>query len=273
MVNNQRLFWKKFLLAIVPIGFAIFVLLYPGLPERKLDNSVLLLVAIAILIIVLPWERLDSFKAAGVEFTLDKLQIDKAIDDLEILKGKEYINDENLWNLLNRMEPEIRRAMGSRILWIDDNPYSILGERRLFRALKIETVMVTSSDEADRALDSDGDFDLIISDMRSGEDFIQGKTAIPEAVRFIKSLRQVETKRQLSARYSHIPFLLIIIYSGKDYEELLNLTNSIRDSKGAIIIVNGVDRLFEEVLRSLSFVRAEPIKIVLGSEVEDNKQN
>jgi len=270
MISDPKFFWKKLLLAIVPLTFAIFVMM--GLFEREFDNSVLLLVTLALLVVVLPWERLASFKAAGVEFTLDKSQIDKAIGDLEVLKGKDNVNNESLWKLLKRFEPEIKQSRGGRILWIDDSPYNILGERRLLRILGIETVMATSNEGANLALNSDGDFDLIISDMRSGDDFRQGKSSMPEAVQFIKSLRGVEANRQSLARYSHISSRPIIIYSGKDYNELLNLTDSIRGPKSTVLIVKGVERLFEEILRNLSIIRSEPILIKLNSDNNNSKK-
>ena len=83
----NTLFLKKLGIAALPIAFALLAIFYPNLPEQKLDTSILLLILLAILVVVLPWERLTSFKAAGVELELDKPQIDKAISDLEALKG------------------------------------------------------------------------------------------------------------------------------------------------------------------------------------------
>lgn len=264
-MNSNKIFWKKVALASLPIAFVLFALLNPNLPEQKLDNSILFLILLAILIVILPWERLTSLKAAGVELGLDRPQIDKAISDLEVLKGKENIRDEKIRKLIEQLFPQIEQAKGSRILWIDDTPNNILGERRLLRALGIETIMATNSEMAQSYLDTDGDFDLIISDMRSGKNYKKSKNEIIEAVQFIMNLRESETKRRSTDRYSHIPSLPVIFYSGKDYDQLLRLTEPIRRGESVIILVRGVEKLLEEVIRTLSYVHSEPIKIVVGS--------
>lgn len=263
-MSDKNLFWKKFALGVIPLAFAIFAIFYPNLPEQKLDNSILFLVLLAILIIVLPWERLTSLKAAGIEFELDKPLISKAISDLEILKGKENISDEKIRKLLERLTPQIEKIQGSRILWIDDSPNNVFGERRLLRALNIEIVMANSSETAQGYLDVDGDFDLIISDMRRGESTKKSKDDMSEAIWFIKKLRQAETTRSQITRYSHIPSLPVIFYSGKGYKEMLRLTEPIRHEGSLTILATGVEKLFEEVIRVLSYVRAEPIQIIVG---------
>jgi CheY-like chemotaxis protein len=263
-MSNINLFWKKLALAVIPLAFAIFAILYPNLPEQKLDNSILFLVLLVVLIIVLPWERLTSLKAAGIEFELDRPLINKAISDLEVLKGKENINDEKIRKLFERLVSNIEQAKGSRILWIDDSPKNVFGERRLLRALNIETVMANSSEMAQSCLDTDGDFDLIISDMRRGESIKKGRDDMPEGVQFIKRLRETETRRSQISRYSHIPSLPVIFYSGKAYNEMLRLTEPIRQDGSVIILATGVEKLFEEVIRTLSYVRSEPIQIIVG---------
>jgi CheY-like chemotaxis protein len=263
-MKTKRLYGKKLALASLPIAFALFAIFYPNLPAQKLDNSILFLIVLAILVIILPWERLTSLKAAGIEFEIDKPQINKAIGDLEVLKGKENVSDEKLRAQIEYLRPHLEQAQGSRILWIDDTPHNILGERRLLRALGIETVMANSSEMAQAYLDTDGDFDLIISDMRSGETYKQGKTEMPEAVEFIANLRSVEAKRRQIDRYSHIPPLPVIFYSGKSYSRLLQMTTPIRQTNSVVILVQDVEKLFEEVLRTLSYMRSEPIQIIVG---------
>jgi len=267
-MSNKNLFWKKFALAVIPLAFAIFTIFYPNLPEQKLDNSILFLVLLTILVIILPWERLTSLKAAGIEFELDKPLLDKAINDLGILKGKENINDEKLKKLFERLIPQIEQAKGSRILWIDDSPKNVFGERRLLRTLNIETIMAVSSEMAQSYLDTDGDFDLIISDMRSGGTIKKNKDDIPEAVQFIKRLRETETSRSQIARYSNIPSLPVIFYSSKSYSQQLRLTEPIRRDKSVVLFATSVEMLFEDVIGTLANVRSEPIQINVGSTIE-----
>jgi len=267
-MSNKNIFWKKFGLAVIPIAFAIFAILYPNIPGQKLDNSILFLILLAILIIILPWERLTSLKAAGIEFELDKPLIDKAISDLGILKGKENINDEKIRRLFERLIPQIEESKGGRILWIDDAPRNVFGERRLLRALNIETVMADSSELAQKYLDTDGDFDLIVSDMREGEVTKKQKDGMPEAVRFIVKLREMEAKRSQMSRYSNIPSLPVVIYSGQSYNQLRRLTEPIRRDGSIIIISTSTENFFEEVIRVLSDVRSEPIQIIVGSTVD-----
>lgn len=273
-MTSKRLFWMKLGLFILLIGFGLFALLYPNLPEQKLDTSVLFLITLAILVVILPWERLSSFRAAGVELVLDNPQVNKALNDLKALKDKERINDEKLWSQLRQLESEIELARGSRILWIDDTPDNVLGERRLFRALDIETVMAVSSEMAKSILETDGDFDLIISDMRSGENSKQGDKGLPEAVRFIQQVRAAEVKRSQLDRYKHIPSVPVVFYSGKKYAELLYLTQSVRGPKSILHLASGVEMLLTKILETLAYVRSEPIQIVVGStpgEIRDPK--
>lgn len=263
---GRKYLTTKIAIAVIPIAFALYALLSGKLSEPKLDNSVIILVALGVLVLVVPWEKLIGVKVAGVEFALDNQQINKALGDLKVLKSKEHIDNEKVWTLLRRLTPEIEQVKGSRLLWIDDSPDNVLGERRLLRGLNIETVMATSSEMADQLISTDGDFDLIISDLRSGEDYRQGKSKLVEAVRFIMELRASEEKRQKIKRYAHIPSLPVIFYSGKDYERQRYLTESVRDPYTTTILTRGVEKLLLDVIRTLSDVRSKPIRLVVGTD-------
>ena len=263
-MTSKNLFLTKFGLFILLVGLALLILFYQNLPEQELVNAVLILITLAVLVVILPWERLASFKAAGVELSLEKPQVNKALNDLEVFKEREKINDEKIWSQLKRLESEIEQAKGSRILWIDDTPDNVIGERRLFRALGIETVMAVSSEMAESVLKTDGDFDLIISDMRRGENFKQGNESLIEAVRFIKQVREAEAERSRMERYKHIPRKPVVFYSGKDYDELLHLTQPVMGPNSMVVLARGVEMLLTEVLKMLAHVRSEPVEIVVG---------
>ena len=71
----------------------------------------------AVLILVLPWERLKSLKAGAIEVSLDLPQIKGALDGL----GLDRVESEQLRKQLSGLAPEIQRLSGGRIIWIDDN--------------------------------------------------------------------------------------------------------------------------------------------------------
>jgi CheY-like chemotaxis protein len=237
---------------LLPILTILFVLLSD--PETKLDNSVLFLIVLTVLIIILPWERITSLKAAGVEIALDQARVDRAI---ETVKGQgKTIADKNLRALLERLEPQIEQAAGSRILWIDDRPHNVLGERRLFRALGVEIVMAESSQTAREYLRRDGDFDLIISDVRGKEQHP------PEAIRFIQDVRASEDERRQAGNYEHIPLVPVVFYSGHDWKEYDDLIQVLRSEDSCVIWTSGVDRLVQDVLYLLYQIRLEPRRFV-----------
>ena len=128
----------------------------------SIDATFLGLLGAAFLILALPWERLRSLKAGGLEGTLEGPRGQGAISAL----GLDRLEDEQLRARLKAMAPLIGQISGTRVLWIDDKPRKVLGERRLLRALGVDVVAATSSDGAVRELLTDNDFDLIISDVQ-----------------------------------------------------------------------------------------------------------
>jgi CheY-like chemotaxis protein len=254
-MNGRLSFRLRFLAALLLPTIIIFLsLLYRELPEGRLDSTVLLLVVLTIVVLLVPWDQIRSLKAVGVEITLDQAQVDRAI---ETVRGQgKQIADERLRNLLKRLEPQIEQATGSRIMWIDDSPYNVLGERRLLRALRIEIVMAESSDTAREYLRRDGDFDLIISDVR-------GKNQTPpEAIRFIQEVRNSEDKRRQEGKYEHIPLIPVVFYSGHDWKEFYNSIQELRSEESCVLWVSGVEQLVQEVLYLLYHVRLEPRRFV-----------
>jgi len=130
--------------------------------SRRVDKTFLGLVVAAIAVVVFPWERLSSFKAAGVELSLERPEVSAAIKGL----GLDRIEDQELRRQLMRLDREIAELPGSRVLWIDDRPRQLFALRRLLRSLGVETIQVTSSAEADAFLARDNDVDLIVTDIQ-----------------------------------------------------------------------------------------------------------
>ena len=252
--RNQPNFRMRVLVAALLPIIIIFVALYPELLEEGVDNAVLFLVVLVVLILLLPWERITSLKAAGVEIAVDQAKVDRAIETVSG-HGKN-IADENLRNLIKRLEPQIKQAAGSRVLWIDDSPYNVLGERRLLRALGIEIVMAESSRKACRHVRRDGDFDLLISDVR-GKD-----KDPPEAIHFVQKLRELEEKRRREGNYAHFPLIPVVFYSGSDWKAFYAPIQELRSKKSCVEWTSGVAQFIEVVLRLLYHIRLEPSQFV-----------
>jgi CheY-like chemotaxis protein len=255
-MSNELSFRVRFLLAVLlPTIITFLVLLVPDLPEGRLDNSVLLLIVLAVVVLLVPWEQIRSLKAAGVEIGLDRAQVDRAIETVQG-QGKN-VGDKRLRNLLKRLEPQIEQAAGSRILWIDDRPHNVLGERRLLRALGVEIVMAESSETARESLRRDGDFDLLISDVRGKEQ------SPPEAIRFIQEdLRKPEEDRRKAGNYEHIPLVPVVFYSGHDGKEYDKFLQDMQSDESCIVWTSGVEQLVQQVLYLLYQIRLEPLGIV-----------
>jgi CheY-like chemotaxis protein len=122
--------------------------------------------------------------------------------------------------------------------------------------------MATSDDPAQHMLQTDGDFDLIISDVRRGKSDHELRGELPDGVRFIEQLRAVEKERQTTGRYAHIPSIPVIFYSSMELARLRHVTESVRGPDAGISLARGVEMLMTKVLETLSDVRSQPINIV-----------
>jgi CheY-like chemotaxis protein len=190
----------------------------------------------------------NTFKAGGVEISLDKPEV------VAGLKGLNLINDEQLKNNLLRLAPEIEQAQGGRILWIDDRPYKILSERRLLRALSIETTMTTSSDEAESILKKDNDFDLIITDMdREAENVkLNDSEQVHAGVNFIIKLRHNNDDA--------IKSLPVIFYSSYSSEALVRDTRPARELEPEAELSREPKTLLVKTIKLVVERRQQPIK-------------
>src|ERR1700730_11135609 len=140
-MKKQSLLWLKSIFAAIALILALVRWLFFGLVSQRMDSVFFLLIATAFFIFILPWERLSSFKAVGIEISLDKPEVKAALASLDL----KQVEDEELGEKLAGMSSEIEQANGGRILWIDDKPYKLYSEKRLLRALGIQIITVTSS--------------------------------------------------------------------------------------------------------------------------------
>lgn len=272
---------SKFLIAGVLLTLAILRLAFVDGLEERMDRTFLLLLGAAILVIVLPWERLTSLKAAGVEITLDLPPIAGALRSL----GLDRVEDEQLKLELSRLEQEIEQVGGSRLIWIDDQPTHIVGLRRLLRAFGVEIVMATSTLHAEDILRNDNDFDMIVSDVQRNEKaeqvtfswFRENETKIKsdrfgelettdgrkfyklhEGVNFIVRLR---TDTRCDPVIAALP---VLFYAAYDWARLAQFTAIALATSPDTDISNSPMTFVPKAIRMLARARAS--QIVLGGE-------
>jgi len=237
--------------AVLLIALALARIPWFGALGQGVDETFALLVVVAAMLIVVPWDRLSSFKAAGVEVSLDSAAVKGAIESLEI----PAVDLAQLREDLGTIAAQLPSLRGSRILWIDDKPHAILGERRLFRALGAEIVAATTSEAAEATLEENNDFDLIVSDVqRTGESYrLNDGEPIHEGVNFLVKLR--------SHRDPAIRSLPAILYAAYDWERLVKFTRPARELQTEALICNEISGLMKKATTTIAATRARPIKV------------
>lgn len=126
-------------------------------------------------------DYLKSFKGFGVEAGFYRnLESAATIQGVSI----NLYQSDVVWRRITRAAKEIG---GMRILWVDDNPENNYAESRILRKFKVKIKQVRNTQDAIDHLNR-RDFDVIISDMKRGEntaaglelrDFVGSITDIP----------------------------------------------------------------------------------------------
>jgi CheY-like chemotaxis protein len=115
-----------------------------------------------------------GLKAMGVEIFFIKDLMDAA---LELAEKSPQWNIEvppmDKQHAINRAKQHLKVFARAKILWLDDHPENNLNERRMFRQLQAETDTAKNTEEALEMLRG-GQYDLVISDMRRGDDVTAG---------------------------------------------------------------------------------------------------
>jgi CheY-like chemotaxis protein len=248
----------KVLLSVVLVTFAFARIFYYEALGPRMDLVFFSLVLSVFLLWMFPWgefwERLRGVNVGGLGISLQQPDVQAAIGHLsfaeEQLKNSgsslpEEIRDK-LRRQLNPLEGELQTVRKSRVLWIDDEPHSILGERRLLRALGIDVTPAKSSERATEILEEDHDFDLIITDT--------WRCGTREGVNFVVKLRTEETD-------AHIKNLPVIFYAADSWKTIEQATRPAVDLPPAPEISNSVDDLIPKVIRKLSEERRHPITV------------
>lgn len=253
----------------------------------SVDSTTFILAGIAAVVFTFPWQRLAALKAGPFELSLERAQVKGAIDSVagaaakEVMKsggshaqaeGVEDVEREKLETLLSQLASEIERAHGGRILWVDDKPARVVAERRLFRALGIETVMVSSCREAGLILMRDNDFDLVITSLEKGaereaREDIKGEHDF--ALLFIGWLRGKTSSeiKELMGGAVDIPVkdtavknLVVIVYAAYPLSYIRKRIQSLSDLEPAVEGSATPDDLLKRVIRSLADLRSNPIE-------------
>lgn len=216
----------------------------------RMDTMFFVLIGLAFFLHIIPFERLKSFKAGGIEISLELPQVQGAIAGL----GLDQIQDERLRQKLSHLKNELETIRRSRALWIDDRPRNVLGERRLLRALGVEVIPAISSEVAEQILGTDNDFDLIITDVqRKGDSYkLTGGVDIHEGVNFIIKLRTNHPDPIIRS-------MPVMFYAAYDWKRLIKFTRPARESLPEPDASNSVLDFIPKVIKQLANARSSPI--------------
>ena len=251
MSAGARVEAPQLVAAIVLLAIAVTRILWSAFASRT-DAIFLALVAVSLALLLIPLEMIKSLKAGGVELSLDAAHVQGAVASLSLSR----IEDAKLRSRLQVLSHLLPVITGSRLLWIDDFPEKIIGERRLLRALGVTVVPATSSDEAREFLRADKDFDLIVSDVqRIGDTHkLTGGVAIHEGVNFIVWLRNQPDD----------PFareIPVVFYAAYDWSRLVEFTRAARETLPEPGISNSAADFVPKVLLALAQSREMTIRI------------
>jgi CheY-like chemotaxis protein len=243
--------WFKTIISAIAILLAVLRFVFFDTISSRMDSTFLLLVGIAVVIFIIPWEKITTFKGWGVELTLDKPQVKGALEGT----GLTNLKRTPLWEKLSHLESEIENAKGSRVLWIDDHPHEVLSERRVLRALGIDVITASSSMKAEGILEEDDDFDLIISDVqRKGR--LKNQATRYGGIYFIKELRE----KYLDS--PGIKALPVIFYSAYQPDQIEKIKRQVGETfLEEIRFCGSFDTLLPEVITILAKVRSNPVTV------------
>jgi len=256
----------KVVLSLVLVALATTRILYYEALSSRMDLVFLSLFLSVFLLWMLPWQelwdRLRELSVGGVTISLQHPQVQAAIRNISIRGTSEKASEKIRVGLLRRLkslEGELQTVRGSRVLWIDDNPQEILGERRLLRGLGIDITPASSSKEAHDILEKDNDFDLIITDVQrhsTSYDAVDNGVREHGGVNFIVKLREDENER--------VRTLPVVFYGAYPWKELVEHTRRARELQPEPEISDSLIDLIPKVIRRLSEERRNPITVSAG---------
>lgn len=250
MKQDQLTKYQKYAAALLFV-LAIIRLFNIGDLNSLMDNTFLVLLFVSVLLFLIPLEKISSLKAGGVEIELFEHKIKNAIGGLKI----EKIENEKLYEVLLKQREVIESIRGSRILWIDDTPRSVLGERRILRALGLEIHSANNKQAALDILYRDIDFDLIISDIQWLNDPDNSKTAFYGGIDLAREIK-------LKFKKEPISFIKTLFYTSYTIEQIETIQAQ-TDFKSIdnISLCFTVEELLLTVIQCLNEINMKPIKV------------
>ncbi len=239
----------KIIVAILLLVVAIARMIFFNYLSSRIDNVFLIIIFAAILILILPLEKISKLKIGDIEVNLEQPPIKAAINSL----GLDRIQNKKLYDRLLSYKNDLKSIVGSKVLWIDDKPQSVYNERRLLRSLGILIISVNSSEKAEELFTSDYDYDLIISDVqRTGVSYkFNNGIDIHEGVNFIYKIK--------SSSNEVIKNIPVIYFAAYDLPRLKEFTRPVTDNFQNIEISNSVIDFITKVLDALLKVRSQII--------------
>jgi len=219
--------------------------------NERFDETTVTLVILSLFLILIPIENIKSLKAGGVEIELNDSQVKGAINSLDL----SFADNKKIKSYISSIPShDLKSLSGSKVLWIDDKPNSILGERRLFRALGIQITAASSLEQIKRKIFDDSDFDLIISDIQwIDEENPSGVTyGGIEAIRFLRT----ELKDEV-INSTHVIFYTAYPKSSID---LINSQTNFKEIENHSIS-HTILNLLETSIDKIVFSRKNPIII------------
>jgi CheY-like chemotaxis protein len=243
MINEK---WIKYVFAFLSICLlCIRLFLFDKTAPDKLDSTILILFIFSAFILIIPWDRLNLFKAGGIEVQLNEPQVKGA------LSGMLDAQEKDIKELLINLSSKISQSKGGRILWLDDKPHNIIGERRFFRSLGIEVVTATPNTIM-KILDQDNDFDLIISDIQWFDENEQPTYGGMEKIKAIRDKYNDPIIRTL-------PVIFYTAYTPNVAVEIMKEVGLERYLK--IEICHSIETLVKQAILTISESRSNPIKV------------
>ena len=232
------------------MGLAFARLIFHAPLSPRMDAVFFIVIGVGLLLLLVDVRYLRSFKAGGFEFSLEQPHVQGAISGLDL----DRIRNEKIVADLTRLKDELIAVRGSRVLWIDDHPHTVVAERRLLRALGVDVVTASSSSEAERTLEGDNDFDLIITDVqREGDHFRNtGGIDIHDGVNFIVHLRKDHQDPVIAK-------LPVIFYAAYEWDRLFEFTAPARALYWNTEAANSAEDLIPKAVTLLAHSRSTPI--------------
>ena len=237
-------------------GLAIILLiiwcyvLYQNMEDvDKLVSFTTIVLAVAVSLIVVPWEKLVHFKAGGIEVSVEK-------NYKSAVEGYKDSNEKELMDVLAVYKDSLPILNGARILWVEDRPSNVLGERRIIRALGINIKMaapkITDPSPIYESIKSDNDYDLIISDIQWKD---ENDKPTYGGLEFIRNIRDSKIDENIQG----LPVIFYTAYT-KDKLEIIKQQTKLKYYEN-MYFCDSVDNLIDRVSRLLIEYRSKPLKV------------